>query len=43
MSYVDNIHIYAERAMHDKRDGKSKRRNGRPNWMRFEVLTGERR
>jgi hypothetical protein len=28
--------------MHDKRDGKRNERNGRPNWVRFKVLTGER-
>jgi hypothetical protein len=42
MSYVDKVYIYWQRAMRDKRDGKRKRRNGKPNWMRFEVLSGER-
>lgn len=37
-----NVHIYCQTAMHDKRNGKRKRRNGRPTWMRFEVLTGKR-
>jgi len=29
--------------MRDKRTGKGKRRNGRLNWMRFEVLSDKRR